>query len=95
MSSPIIDYRDGFYLATLGGAQALGLDHRIGTFAPGMEFDAVLLSAGKNSPVAIFETDSIQDVFQKLCVLGDDRNVKRVYVQGREVIKDGSVLYEV
>jgi guanine deaminase len=82
-------------LATLGGAEALGLENHIGTFALGMEFDAVLLSACKNSPVSVFETDTIQDVFQKLCVLGDDRNVKRVYVQGREIIKDGSILYEV
>lgn len=79
-----IDYRHAFYLATLGGAEALGLQHRIGTFRVGMEFDAIVLSA--SSPIHVFETDTVADVFQKLCTLGDDRHVKQVYVQGRLVV---------
>ncbi|KAL7565555.1 hypothetical protein ACA910_003828 [Epithemia clementina (nom. ined.)] len=82
-----MDYRHAFYLATLGGAEALGLQDRIGTLAVGMEFDALVLSAAKerNGPVQIFDSDSLADIFQKLCVLGDDRNVKHVFVQGRHV----------
>jgi guanine deaminase len=84
--STVLDYRHVFYLATMGGAEALNLHDRIGTFAPGMEFDAIILSAEpKNSPVEIFQSNSIADVFQKLVVLGDDRNVTRVFVQGRDV----------
>jgi guanine deaminase len=82
-----IDYRHAFYLATLGGAESLRLNHRIGTFAVGMEFDAILLSADVRSPVEVFDSDSLSDIFQKLCVLGDDRNVKRVFVQGRDVTR--------
>ena len=78
-----LDYRHAFYLATLGGADALGLADRIGTFRPGMEFDAVVLSV--DFPVQVFERDSVEDVFQKLCVLGDDRHVKSVYVRGKKV----------
>jgi guanine deaminase len=85
LSSPVLDYRHAFYLATLGGAEALGLEHRIGTFGIGMEFDAIILSAAVSSPVHVFEMDSVEDVFQKLCTLGDDRNVKRMFVQGKEV----------
>jgi guanine deaminase len=84
----VLDYRHALYLATLGGARALGLDARIGTFRVGMEFDAVVLSAsgGIDGPLDVFlKTDSLADVFQKLCVLGDDRNVRRVFVQGRDV----------
>jgi hypothetical protein len=33
-------------------------------------------------------------VFQNILNLGDDRNVKQVFVQGRQVM-DGSSLYEV
>lgn len=85
-AASVLDYRHAFYLATFGGAEALGLQHRIGTLAVGMEFDAVLFSAEvKSSPVHIFDTDTISDSFQKLCVLGDDRNVKRVFVQGSDV----------
>ena len=81
----ILDYRHAFYLATLGGAEALGFQDRIGTFGVGMEFDAICLSADVASPVQVFDSDGVEDVFQKLCVLGDDRNVKNVFVQGRQV----------
>jgi guanine deaminase len=84
--SNILDYRHAFYLATMGGAEALNVQNRIGTFGPGMEFDAKILSAEpKSAPVQIFQSDTIADIFQKLVVLGDDRNVKRVFVQGRDV----------
>ena len=84
VSSSAIDYRQAFWLATLGGARSLGLQHKIGTLEVGFEFDAIVLSP-KDSPIQIFDTDSLPDIFQKLCVLGDDRNVKRVFVQGREI----------
>jgi guanine deaminase len=84
--STVLDYRHAFYLATMGGAEALNMQNRIGTLAPNMEFDAIVLSAlPKNSPVQIFQSDTIMDIFQKLVVLGDDRNVKRVFVQGHDV----------
>lgn len=87
----VLDYRHAFYLATLGGAEALGLQDTIGTFGVGMEFDAIVLSA--SPPILIFDTDNVKDVFQKLCTLGDDRHVKHVYVQGRAV-KRSSTLKE-
>lgn len=79
-----IDYRHAFWLATLGGAESLNLHDKIGSFRAGMEFDAIVLSPS-GSPVQVFDTDSKQDIFQKLLVLGDDRNVKSVFVQGRKI----------
>lgn len=35
-----IDWKEALYLATTGGAQALGLDSKTGTFAVGAPFDA-------------------------------------------------------
>lgn len=89
----VLDYRHAFYLATLGGAEALGLSEKIGTFELGMELDAIILTVSSN--VNVFETDKTADVFQKIMNLGDDRNVKRVFVQGREVMNAGCSLYEV
>jgi guanine deaminase len=84
--SSILDYRHAFYLATLGGAEALYMHDRIGTLKVGMEFDAIILSADvPHSPVQIFDSDSTSDIFQKLVVLGDDRNIRRVFVQGQDV----------
>jgi guanine deaminase len=90
-SRDALDYRHALYLATLGGARALGLDGRIGTLRVGMEFDALVLSAAAagRGPVDVFPSDALADVFQKLCVLGDDRNVRRVFVQGRDVTVRG------
>jgi guanine deaminase len=85
-SSAILDYRHAFYLATLGGAEALNMQDRIGSIQPGMEFDAIILSASiPNSPVQVFDSDTLSDIFQKLLVLGDDRNIKQVFVQGKDV----------
>ena len=70
----------------MGGAEALNIHDRIGTLKVGMEFDAIIVSANvTNSPVQIFDSDSVFDIFQKLVVLGDDRNIRRVFVQGRDV----------
>ena len=83
-----IDYRHAFYLATLGGATALKLDDQIGTFRVGMMLDAVVLSA---KSLDIYPSDTLADVFQKLCNIGDDRNIMRVFVQGRQVIENTTV----
>jgi guanine deaminase len=92
---PALDFRHSFYLATLGGAHALGLQDKIGTFQIGMEFDAIVLSsfsssssveADESKPMPdIFPHDSLADCFQKLWNLGDDRNIRRVFVQGRKI----------
>ena len=83
-----IDYRHAFYLATLGGATDLKLDNQIGTFRLGMMMDAVVLSA---KSLDIYPTDDLADVFQKLCNCGDDRDVMRVFVQGKQVINNTKV----
>ena len=80
----VMDYRHAFYLATLGGAESLNLQDYLGNFAVGKQMDAVILSPGQN--IFINDTDELADVFQKICNLGDDRNVRQVYVAGRQVV---------
>ncbi|MCE1229784.1 MAG: guanine deaminase [Firmicutes bacterium] len=77
----------GFYLATLGGARALGLDDRIGSFQPGREADFVVLDP-KATPIQAFRLerhDSLQDRLFTLMMLGDDRSVRATYVLGQRV----------
>lgn len=81
----LLDYKEALYLATLGGAQVLQLDNLIGTFKRGMQFDAVRWST-KHIP--LFKRDTLEDEFQKLCCLGDDRNVQCVYVNGSVVYQN-------
>lgn len=73
------------YLATRGAARALGLDDRIGTLAPGMEADVVVLDLA-STPLLAMRMAQVRDVDEALAVqmaLGDDRAVRATYVAGR------------
>ncbi|XP_031567451.1 guanine deaminase-like [Actinia tenebrosa] len=81
-----ISYKEAFYMATLGGSKVLGLDNVIGNFIVGKQFDALLIDTGaKDSPFDVFEDDSIEDLVQKFLYIGDDRNIKKVFVAGKLV----------
>ncbi|XP_063908467.1 guanine deaminase [Zophobas morio] len=81
-----LNYEDVFYLATLGGAKALSLDDKIGNFQIGKSFDAVIVDLDvENSSVDYLSDCTPQELLQKLVFLGDDRNVIKVYVNGKIV----------
>jgi guanine deaminase len=74
-----------FYLATLAGARALGLDGRIGRFAPGCEADFIVLDVHA-TPLISRRMARARTVAEKLLVLmtlGDDRVIASTYVLGR------------
>ena len=73
-----------FHLATLGAARALGLDDRIGNFAPGKEADFLVLDARKAPLLAhrLSRTTSWAERLFAFAMLGDDRAVARTYVAG-------------
>ncbi len=73
-----------FYLATLGGARALGLDDKIGNFEPGKEADFVVLDASALPMLArrLAHASSPADRLFALAILGDDRAVARTYLAG-------------
>ena len=75
------------YVATRGAAKALQLDDRIGSIAPGLEADLVVLELG-HSPLARLRLDhcnSIDDQLFMLMTMGDDRAVREVYVMGEPI----------
>ena len=75
------------YLATLGAAEALYLDDRIGNFAVGKEADFVVLDPCGTS-ISAHRTAlaaSPGELLFALIVLGDDRNVAATYLQGARV----------
>ncbi|MBT00581.1 MAG: guanine deaminase [Oceanospirillaceae bacterium] len=72
------------YLATLGGARALDLEDRIGSFRPGCEADLVALDLHA-TPFLQFRTQQCKNLFEVLFVLntlGDDRVIDRTWVMG-------------
>jgi len=72
-----IDYKEALWLATQGGARALGLEGVAGSFHPGKAFDALLVDpmSGGGGGLMVFypEDDSLEDVVQKFVNTGDDR----------------------
>ena len=76
-----------FYLATLGGAKALGLDDRIGSFAPGREADFVVLRMD-STPLIARRLKTARTAAEKLfalMMLGDDREIGATYIMGERV----------
>ena len=72
------------YLATLGAAEALYLDDRIGNFAIGKEADFIVLDP-QGTAISTHRTataTTIEELLFALIVLGDDRNVAATYLQG-------------
>ncbi|XP_067616638.1 guanine deaminase isoform X1 [Eurosta solidaginis] len=89
-----IDYKNAIYLATLGGAEALSLSNVCGNFMPGKEFDALIVDTSvyplhnyiadddkgrKSAELQLFE------MVQKFIYVGDDRNILKVYVKGKQI----------
>ncbi|KAG2454759.1 hypothetical protein HYH02_000594 [Chlamydomonas schloesseri] len=86
METDVITFKEALWLATVGGAQALNMEDRVGTFAVGKEFDALLVDTtlgGTAGPFDVFEGEDDLQRFEKFINLGDDRNLLEVYVQGK------------
>jgi guanine deaminase len=84
-----LDWRHAFNLATLGGAQALGIENEVGTIEAGKSFDAVLLDVAGGG-IDLSYTDDSTGILEKLLNLGSERNVSpKFYIKQ---IKDDNML---
>lgn len=80
-----VDYKEAFRLATLGGSKVLGLEEQIGNFQVGKEFDALLVDISQEWNQPLETVDHWTEMFSKLFYIGDDRNIKEVFVSGRSI----------
>ncbi|KAL8987178.1 MAG: hypothetical protein Q9169_008721, partial [Polycauliona sp. 2 TL-2023] len=87
------------FLATMGGAECLGLEKKVGAFEVGMEWDAQLVrlesvpeegdgsgggeGKGDMGTVQCWGNESWEEKVAKWMYCGDDRNTRKVYVKGR------------
>lgn len=78
------DAFDGFHLATLGAARALGKAEAIGSIAPGREADLVVLDPAATPLLArrMARAETLEERLFTLMMLGDDRAVAATYVLG-------------
>lgn len=73
-----------FYLATLSGAVALGMEDKIGNFAPGKEADFIVLDP-QATPLLKRRMHTAQTLEERLFLwmtLGDDRAIAATYIMG-------------
>jgi guanine deaminase len=84
------------YLATVGGAQLCCLEDKVGSFAAGKSFDALIVSVrdetdnpglwgglGQDASATKGATNALDGMLERFLFCGDDRNISRVYVQGQ------------
>lgn len=85
LNSYPMDSLKSFYLATLGGAEALDLADKIGSLEVGKEADFVVLDT-KATPLLEYRTDRAKDTEELMFVLSimaDDRAVETTYIAGK------------
>lgn len=79
-----LDPFKSFYLATLGGAKALGMDDKVGSLQVGREADFLIYDMAATPLVArrVKHCTSIEETLFVLSILGDDRVVGETWVAG-------------
>ena len=57
------------------------------SFFEGKKLDLLVVNvAPENGPFDVFKDDTTENRFEKFIYLGDDRNIEKVYVDGRKVL---------
>ncbi|PKK90846.1 MAG: guanine deaminase [Candidatus Wallbacteria bacterium HGW-Wallbacteria-1] len=78
-----ISPQQSLYLATLGGAEILGIGEITGNFLPGKWADFIVMDLDRLQPG--FTVDSIEDLIAFLIYLGHGGMVDQVFVEGRKI----------
>lgn len=99
-----LSVEEALYLATRGGARAVGMEKDIGGFEEGMYWDAQMITLGKvlgeeaevekpleRGNVDLFGWESWDEAIAKWLWTGDDRNVRMVWVAGRLVHREKGI----
>ncbi len=73
-------------VATLGGAQALGLENEIGTLEAGKQADLIVVSLDNIAQMPIY------DVYSALLFASGGQNVYLTMTAGREIFRSGKML---
>lgn len=77
---------EGFYLATLGSAQALSIDDRVGNFKSGKEADFIVIDPHSTPLLKMrhLNSRSLEEKLFVLMTLADDRAIRATYIFGKK-----------
>lgn len=86
----------GYYLATRGGAESLGLENKIGSLEKGMEADITIWNL-TSTEIIDYRMQFAKELEEKLFVqmiMADDRSVLATYVNGEKVYDSNKNYYK-
>lgn len=90
--SPVaVPAEDALAMATIEGARAIGMDHLIGSLEPGKRADIIVVRGDAVHSRPAFST-SPANVYSRLAYTTQASDVRHVYVNGRNVVRDGQVV---
>lgn len=74
-----------FYMATLGAARSMQLEDKIGSFAPGLEADFIVLDPQATKLLArrTERCNNLEELLFAFALLGDDRAIEATYAAGQ------------
>ena len=77
-----------YWLATVGSARTLHLDHKIGNLALGNEADIIALNLQSTPAIAqrVAQSSDIWDALFPTIMMGDDRAIQQVWVAGKPAL---------
>ena len=84
--APSLTPRDVLSFATIDGARACGLDGKVGSLTPGKEADIVLIRTNTLNVAPVL------DPVASVVLYADTANVDSVFVRGRAVKRDGTMV---
>jgi cytosine/adenosine deaminase-related metal-dependent hydrolase len=84
--APTLTHRDVLEFATIDGARACALDHRIGTITPGKQADIILLRTDQVNVAPVI------DPVATVVICADTSNIDTVFVAGRILKHNGQLL---
>jgi cytosine/adenosine deaminase-related metal-dependent hydrolase len=84
--APTLTHRDVLEFATIDGARACALDHKVGSITPGKEADLVFIRTDQINVAPLI------DPVATVVICADTSNVDSVFVAGRPVKRDGKLL---
>jgi guanine deaminase len=90
LRNQILNPLKSFYMMTLGNAQSLQLEAKIGTLEEGSEADMVVLDS-RSTPAMALRMETVTKLAEELFVLqtmGDDRAIAAVYTAGKSAHPD-------
>jgi 5-methylthioadenosine/S-adenosylhomocysteine deaminase len=91
-NSPVaVPAEEALAMATIQGARAIGMDHLIGSLEAGKRADIVIVRGDALHSRPSFAT-SARSVYSRLVYTSQASDVRHVYVNGRNVVRDGHVM---